>query len=103
MAGTISPGQKLTPNLNVFALAGNGGSIWGANGGGSVAVGGGVAGQTGFTKPIAATVADGETSANYIPTTTKGLTQTVIGQEGTAALSGQTLDSALVGGGSNAG
>ena len=103
MGGTISPGQKLTPNPNVFALAQMGGDTWGANGGGAVAVGGGATDQTGYVKPIAITPSDCETATNYIPSTLKALTRTVLGQESTALLSNQTQDSALVSGGSNAG
>ena len=99
MAGTISPGQVLTPNLNVFAVAGNGGNVWGANGGGAVAVGGGATDQTGYVKPVAITASDGETATNYIPSTQRP----VLGQENSALLSGQVLDSALPSGGYNAG
>ena len=99
MAGSVSPGQTLTPNLNVFAPATYYGDTWGANGGGQGAIGGGVVGQTGFTKPIAVTLCNGETAANYRPLTPS----TVLGAENNTALSGQTLDSALVKGGTNAG
>ena len=108
MAGQASVGQRLTPNPNVFAHAGTGGDTWGANGGGQVAVGGGAVDQTGYVKPIAITPSDCETATNYIPSalpvTAKGpITRTVLGQENIGALSGQTQDSALAGGGSNAG
>jgi hypothetical protein len=102
MAGTISPGQKLTPNPNVNAPAGFGNGIWGANGGGITPVGGGATDQTGYVKPIAITPSDGETAINYIPTPRTN-TRTVTGQESVALLSGQTQDSALAAGGSNAG
>jgi len=107
VAGSVSPGQTLTPNLNVFAHAGFGGDTWGANGGGQVAVGGGATDQTGYVKPIAITIADGETAANYIPSalpvTASTIVRTVLGQEGVALLSNQTLDNTLAAGGSNAG
>ena len=103
MAGTISPGQVLTPTLNVFAVAGNGGNVWGANGGGAVAVGGGATDQTGYVKPVAITASDGETATNYIPSTQRAVIRPVLGQENNASLSGQTQDSALASGGSNAG
>ncbi len=62
----------------------------------------------GGSKPIAATLCDGETATNYIPSalpvTAKGpITRTVLGQENGAIISGQTLDSSLASGGSNAG
>jgi hypothetical protein len=99
MAGTISPGQILTPNPNVLAVAGMGGDVWGANGGGAVAIGGGATDQTGYVKPVAITPSDGETATTYLP----GGPRTVLGQENAALLSGQTPDSALASGGSNAG
>lgn len=99
MAGGISPGQTLTPNPNVTAVAGMGGDVWGANGGGAVPIGGGVAGASGYTYPVAMTIADGQTAANYLP----GTPSTVKAQESNAALSGQTLDTSLASGGSNAG
>lgn len=102
MAGAVSPGQVLTPNPNVYAPAGNGGDVWGANGGGQVAVGGGVTGQTGFTKPVAATLCDGETATNYLPPAPVPL-RSVLSSENSTALSGQTLDSSLASGGTNAG
>src|ERR1700679_606726 len=101
MAGTVSPGQLLTPNRNVFAVAGHGGNKWGAFGGGIVAIGGGATDQTGYVKPVAATAADGETATNYLPGAQP--VATVIGQESNTALSGQVLDNALPVGTSNAG
>jgi hypothetical protein len=79
-----------------------GGDVWGANGGGSVPVGGGATDQTGYVKPIAATLCDGETATNYIQSTMKTF-PSVISQESNAALSAQTQDSALTIGGSNVG
>jgi hypothetical protein len=99
----VSPGQKLTPNPNVFALVQMCGSTWGANGGGAVAVGGGATDQTGYVKPVAITPCDAETAANYIPSTQLSPVGTVLGQENNCALSGQTQDSTLSVGGSNAG
>ncbi len=108
MAGYASGGQKLTPNPNVLAVAGNGGDVWGANGGGAVAVGGGAVDQTGYVKPIAITPSDCETATNYIPSAlpvaAKGPpVRAVLGQEAVGQLSNQTLDSTLAAGGSNAG
>jgi hypothetical protein len=103
MSGGISPGQKLTPNPNVQATAGMGGDVWGANGGGAVPIGGGATDQTGYVKPIAITPSDAETATNYIPSTQRSVIRSVLGQENAALLSGQTLDSALASGGSNAG
>jgi hypothetical protein len=102
MAGQASGGQQLTPNNNVLAVAGMGGDVWGAYGGGAVAIGGGVTGQTGFGKPVAATVADGETAANYLPSAPVPL-RSVLSSENNASLSGQALDSSLASTGSNAG
>lgn len=102
MAGTISPGQALTPNLNVFAPATMGGDQWGANGGGQIAVGGGVTGQTGYTKPIAATLCNGETATTYVPPSPTPL-RAVLSAENNTALSGQTPDNTLASGGTNAG
>lgn len=103
MAGGISPGQRLTANPNVFALVQMGGDTWGANGGGAVAVGGGATDQTGYVKPVAITPCDAETATNYIPSTLKALTRSVLGQENIGQLIGQTPDNALASGGSNAG
>ncbi len=108
MAGSVSPGQTLTPNPNVLAVAGMGGDVWGANGGGAIAVGGGATDQTGYVKPVAITPSDCETATNYIPSaaplTMKGpVIGTVLGQQNNDMLSGQTQDSALASGGSNAG
>lgn len=66
MAGQATGGQKLTPNRNVSAPAGIGGSLWGANGGGITPIGGGVSGQTGWDAPVAQTASDGETATNTI-------------------------------------
>jgi|ERR1700731_3882603 len=105
MSGTVSPGQTLTPNPNVLAVAGTGGDTWGANGGGAVAIGGGAVDQTGYVKPIAITPSDCETATNYIPVVVNRAppARSVLGQENIGALSGQTLDSALAAGGRNAG
>lgn len=103
MAGQVSPGQKLTPNPNVFAPATMFGDKWGANGGGQVAVGGGATDQTGYVKPIAITPSDCETATNYLPFSPQAKTESVKSGQSNAALSGQTLDSALASGGSNIG
>jgi hypothetical protein len=105
MAGTVSPGQMLTPNPNVLAVAGTGGDTWGANGGGAVAVGGGAVDQTGYVKPIAITPSDCETALNYVPSNVNRAppARPVLGQENIGQLSGQVSDSTLASGGSNAG
>jgi hypothetical protein len=104
MAGTGSYGQKTTPNPNVFAPAGMGGDVWGANGGGAVAAGGGATDQTGYAKPIAITPSDCEMVLNYIPAVPPTVAAlTVMGQEANGLLSNQTPQSSLVSGGSNAG
>lgn len=102
MSGQASGGQKLTPNPNVFAPVIQGGSIWGANGGGAVAIGGGAVDQTGFIKPVASTLTDGETAMNYIPSTLKTNIGSVIGQESVGSISAAARDT-LTSGGSNAG
>lgn len=99
MAGQASGGQTLTPNPNVTAVAGMGGDVWGANGGGAVPIGGGVAGVNGYTYPVAVTASDGQTATNYIPSAAKP----VLAQEANTTLPGQTLDTSLASGGSNAG
>ncbi len=38
MTGPVTGGQQLTPYQNVTAVAGMGGDVWGANGGGAVPV-----------------------------------------------------------------
>jgi len=107
MAGQVTGGQQLTPNPNVLAVGGNGGDVWGVNGGGAVAIGGGATDQTGYVKPIAITPSDCETATNYIPSalpaTARVITRSVLGQESIGQLPNQTLDSALASGGSNAG
>ena len=102
MAGQVTGGQVLTPNPNVFAHAGTGGDTWGANGGGQVAIGGGATDQTGYVKPVAITPSDCETATNYLPPSPVPL-RSVLSAENNTALSGQTKDSALASGGSNAG
>lgn len=93
MAGKASGGQSLTPNPNVNAPAGIGGDLWGANGGGITPMGG--------SKPLAATLSDGETAQNYQQ---PGGTPTALGvNESKAALGLQTLDSSVASGGSNQG
>lgn len=108
MAGGVSPGQILTANPNVFAPVRVGGDLWGANGGGAVAVGGGATDQTGYVKSIAITPSDCETATNYIPSSLPATakappTRTVLGQENSGQLSLNFLDNALASGGSNAG
>jgi len=97
LAGQASGGQQLTPNNNVNAPAGVGGDQWGAYGGGITPIG--------TSKPVAATLSDGETAANYLPTIVNRAppTPAVLGQENVGALSGQALDSSLASGGVNVG
>lgn len=108
MAGQAS-GQTLTPTFDTSnSPAGVGGSLWGAHGGGVTPVGGGVGGQLGYSRPVAITVSQGATAANYeqspIPVSANGApTQSVLTQESNAVLSGQSADSALAAGGSNQG
>ena len=75
MAGQASGGQQLTPNPNVFARASLGGDVWGANGGGATAIGGGVAGQAGWDERIAPAQSRGQTAANYEITSVLELVQ----------------------------
>lgn len=115
MAGTVSPGQTLTPNPNVFAPVQMGGDTWGANGGGAVAVGGGATDQTGYVKPIASTMADGESATNYMPPgqIVRGAAFSILNRMSNAAgftdpigtnfVLATKLDSTIVPGGSNAG
>jgi|HubBroStandDraft_4_1064222.scaffolds.fasta_scaffold41948_8 hypothetical protein len=91
MAGQVTGGQTLTPNPNVNAPAGIGGSLWGANGGGITPVGVG--------KTIMGTLSDGETAANYQASPPASINAS----EANTALSGQTLDSAIPSGNSNSG
>lgn len=93
MAGTASPGVTLSPNRNVTAPAGVGGDLWGANGGGIAPMGG--------SKPIAATLSDGETANNYQPPASPP--QPLGCNESNASLSAQTLDSSIGSGGANQG
>jgi hypothetical protein len=104
LAGQASGGQKLTPNPNVTAVAGVGGDKWGANGGGITPIGGGVTGAKGWDERIAATLADGQTAANYQTNSILGVaTITALSQQGVGALSGSTFDDTLAVGNSNSG
>jgi hypothetical protein len=89
-------GQNLSANPNVFAIAQMGGDIWGANGGGAVAVGGGATDQTGFIKPVAVTLGSAESATNYqdpgLSTANRPLQQSRLGLLNSDALSGQTQD-----------
>lgn len=66
MSGAASGGQKLTPIKNVNAPAGQGGSLWGANGGGITPVGGGISGPAGWTPTLKANASDGESDMTTI-------------------------------------
>jgi hypothetical protein len=92
VAGQASGGQTLTPNSNVSAPAGIGGELWGRFGGGIAAIG--------TAKPVAATVSDGETAANYV---VDAVPNSVQGAEAVGALDKQTLDTALPVSGTNLG
>jgi hypothetical protein len=89
-------GQNLSANPNVFAIAQMGGDIWGANGGGAVAVGGGATDQTGYVKPMAITPASCESATNYqdpgLSTANLPLQNSRLGLLNSDALSGQTQD-----------
>jgi hypothetical protein len=63
--GNASGGQQLTVNPNVNAPAGVGGDQWGANGGGITPIGGGVAGQDGWSPPLKVTLSDAQRQASY--------------------------------------
>jgi hypothetical protein len=101
-------GQNLSANPNVFAIAQMGGDIWGANGGGAVAVGGGATDQTGYVKPMAITPASCESATNYLDPGTLN-TQNVpapgtrLGNLNSDRLSGQTQDPLGPSTGNNAG
>jgi hypothetical protein len=89
-------GQNLSANPNVNAPAGYGGDVWGANGGGVTAIGGGATDQTGYLKPVAVTPASAESATNYLDpglsTANRPLQQTRLGLLNSDALSGQTQD-----------
>ena len=107
-AGRLNPdGQTLTSWKNVQAIAGVGGDIWGANGGGATPIGGGSAGQTGWDPSIKTLLSDAEVSANYetaLPGTVLGTTPASIeSQMSTGALPAQTKDSSIQAGNSNSG
>jgi hypothetical protein len=100
-------GQKLGPrgqpgqlNPNVTASAGNGGDIWGANGGGVTPVGGGVTGQTGYDRPIMVTMSDAERRTTYQITPNN---PSLVQQVSTTAIPTTTLDSSLPPGGGSSG
>jgi hypothetical protein len=89
-------GQNLSANPNVFAIAQMGGDIWGANGGGAVAVGGGATDQTGYLKPVVITPSSCESATNYLDpglsTTNRPAPGSRLGRLNSDALSGQTND-----------
>ena len=90
-------GQNLSANPNVFAIAQMGGDIWGANGGGDVAVGGGATDQTGYLKPAVITPSSCETASNFLDSAPLGTVNlptpgTRLGQMNSDALSGQTQE-----------
>jgi hypothetical protein len=90
-------GQNLSANPNVFAIVQMGGDIWGANGGGAVAIGGGATDQTGYLKPVIITPCSAETATNFLDsvpngTTNRPLADSRLGRQNKDALSGQTAD-----------
>jgi hypothetical protein len=99
-------GQNLNPNPNVYAPAGIGGDVWGANGGGQIAIGGGATDQTGFVKPMVVTLGSTESATNYqdpgLSNANVPLQQSRLGLLNSDALSGQTQDP-LTSAGNNAG
>lgn len=108
MTGQASGGQQLTPNPNVTAPAGQGGSLWGANGGGITPIGGGVTGTNGWDERVAPAQGRGQTAGNYeqgpIPITATGApTQSVLTQQANTAIPGSSFDDVLAPGGSNQG
>lgn len=106
MAGSASGGNKLSPNRNVTAVAGNGGDKWGANGGGITPIGGGVAGQPGWDTPEANALTTGQTQTNYLTTgpATRGTpTRSILSDASRDALALGVADSSLTAGGSTAG
>lgn len=105
MSGVASGGNKLSPNRNVTAVAGNGGDKWGANGGGITPIGGGVAGQTGWDTPEDNALSTGQTQTNYLlaGTTPTNTTRSILSDSSRGAYSLQNADSALPVGRSTAG
>lgn len=108
MTGQASGGQQLTPNPNVEAISGIYGDQWGANGGDSTPIGGGVTGQSGWDERVAPAQGRAMTAANYeqspIPTTALGApTQSVLTQQARSALSALARDDSLLANGSNQG
>jgi len=90
-------GQNLSANPNVFVIAQMGGDIWGANGGGAVAVGGGATDQTGYLKPAVITPSSCETASNFLDSAPLGTVNqptpgTRLGQMNSDARSGQTQE-----------
>jgi len=90
-------GQNLSANPNVSAPAGYGGDVWGANGGGITAIGGGATDQTGYLKPVAVTPSSAESATNYLDpgtlsTANLPLQKSRLGLLNSDALSGQTQD-----------
>jgi hypothetical protein len=90
-------GQNLSANPNVNAPAGYGGDLWGANGGGITAIGGGATDQTGFVKPAVITPSSCETASNFLDSAPLGTVNrptpgTRLGQMNSDALSGQTQE-----------
>jgi len=100
-------GQNLNPNPNVYAPAGIGGDVWGANGGGQIAIGGGATDQTGFVKPMVVTLGSTESATNYqdpgLSTANVPTQKSRLSNLNSDALSGQTQDPIGPVAGNNAG
>ena len=96
-----------TPVYNLAnPVAGIGGDRWGAYGGGQTPIGGGVFGPTGYDRPIAVTIPDGERATNYIVSggqNQAGAPVSVLGAESDAVLPGTTFDDTLPTGDSTTG
>jgi hypothetical protein len=105
MAGSASGGNKLSPNRNVTAVAGNGGDKWGANGGGITPIGGGVTGQAGWDTPEDNALTTGQTQTNYLVSGTapRTATRSILSDASRGVLPLGSADSSLPANGSNAG
>jgi hypothetical protein len=102
MAPVFVNGVRQSSNNIAAPTAGFGGDVWGAYGGGATPIGNGVTGVTGWDERVAATVSDGQTSANY-EVKAPPPNQCVLSQESLGALPASAFDDALPSGGSNQG
>jgi hypothetical protein len=102
----IPSGTTVAPIDNTAApVAGYGGDVWGAYGGGATPIGNGVTGTQGWDERVAATVPDGQTAANYqINPNARGAPQQPLQQQVSIGAESQLgFDDALPSGGSNQG